>query len=385
MINDQFEYQKHNSFVKLIPKRSKLIENQVNRARIILKRPELTTSDNIEHSMILAEIKDIFLSEANRSVTKFQISENVAEELRTLNDIDVPAYLVHRYRYEIFPEKKKLDEYPPYLQIEPSSICNYRCVFCFETDKFFTRKSNGYMGHMPLDTFKLIIDQAEGNIEFISLASRGEPLLCPEIEGMLSYTRDKFLNLKMNTNASLLDEKKAHAILQSGLKTLVFSADAAEEPLYSKLRVGGNLENVINNITRFQEIRTTQYPSSKIITRVSGVKISSDQNFEKMQQVWGDLVDQVAFVSYNPWEQVYMTERSSLMKPCSDLWRRMFIWWDGKVNPCDVDYRSTLSVGNIHNKNISQLWRSSEYEELRSKHLNGNRGSKEPCNRCSVV
>ena len=41
------------------------------------------------------------------------------------------------------------------------------------------------MGHMKLDTFKLVIDQAEGNIEFISLASRGEPLICREIEKML--------------------------------------------------------------------------------------------------------------------------------------------------------------------------------------------------------
>ena len=41
---------------------------------------------------------------------------------------------------------------------------------------------------------------------------------------MLVYTRDKFFNLKINTNASLLDEKISHAILESGVKTLAFSA-----------------------------------------------------------------------------------------------------------------------------------------------------------------
>ena len=30
------------------------------------------------------------------------------------------------------------------------------------------------MGHMTFDTFKDIIDQIEGKIEFVSLASRGE-------------------------------------------------------------------------------------------------------------------------------------------------------------------------------------------------------------------
>ena len=58
------------------------------------------------------------------------------------------------------------------------------------------------MGHMTYETFKDIIDQAENNIEFISLASRGEPLICRDIEKMLAYTRNKFLNLKINTQCS---------------------------------------------------------------------------------------------------------------------------------------------------------------------------------------
>ena len=47
----------------------------------------------------------------------------------------------------------------------------------------------------------------------------------------------------------------------------------------------------------------------------------------------------------------------------------MFVWWDGKVNPCDVDYKSELSAGNIFNNNISELWKSKEYNSLRKRHL----------------
>ena len=136
---------------------------------------------------------------------------------------------------------------------------------------------------MKLETFKLLVDQAEGNIEFVSLASRGEPLLCPYIKEMLAYTRDKFLNLKINTNASVLDERMSHSILTSGVKTLVFSADAADENLYSKLRVNGKLAKILANIKQFQEIRIKNYPKSKIITRVSGVKISNQQNLDDME------------------------------------------------------------------------------------------------------
>ena len=78
------------------------------------------------------------------------------------------------------------------------------------------------MGTMNFDLFKRIIDQAEGNIEFLSLASRGEPLICKDIVRMFNYTQNKFLNLKVNTNASLLTEEKIHAILSGGVGTIVF-------------------------------------------------------------------------------------------------------------------------------------------------------------------
>ena len=126
------------------------------------------------------------------------------------------------------------------------------------------------MGTMNFDLFKRIIDQAEGNIEFLSLASRGEPLICKDIVRMFNYTQNKFLNLKVNTNASLLTEEKVHAILSGGVGTIVFSADAADEKLYSKLRVNGKLSKVLKNIELFNDIKEKKYKGNKIITRVSG-------------------------------------------------------------------------------------------------------------------
>jgi sulfatase maturation enzyme AslB (radical SAM superfamily) len=315
----------------------------------------------------------------------FKITPHIADELSRIEDTDIGRYGVHRYRYDVYPKKKILDHFPPYLQIEPTSVCNYRCVFCYQTDSEFTAKSNGHMGSMSFDLFKEIIDQAEGNIEFFSLASRGEPLLCKDIDKMLEYCRGKFLGLKMNTNASMLNEQHCHAILSGGVNTVVFSADAAKEPLYSQLRVKGNLEKVLGNIRLFQDIRSKQYPSSKIITRVSGVKYGSDQDMDSMISLWGELVDQISFVSYNPWENVYAAAVNDVTTPCSDLWRRMFVWFNGSANPCDTDFKSMLSIGTMHGSGISKLWQSEEYQRMRQAHLNKGRSSIDPCRRCSVV
>ena len=60
----------------------------------------------------------------------------------------------------------------------------------------------------------------------------------------------------------------------------------------------------------------------------------------------------------------------------------MFVWADGKVNPCDYDYKSTLSKWNVKNKSISEIWNSKEYTSLRQKHLDQKRNTIEPCIRC---
>ena len=377
-------YKKFNSFLELKVKKrvdQKFFLGQLKR---ILDTEINRNSFSKKEKKIFNQILIDLFNPPKKSYTKFSLTPNVIKEIQTLKVEQIINYLIHRYRYEIYPQMQIKDDYPPYLQIEPTSICNYRCVFCYQTDNAFNKRSQGYMGHMSFDTFKLIVDQAEENIEFISLASRGEPLLCPDIKKMLFYTKDKFLNLKINTNASLLDEKMSYAILESGVKTLVFSADAADSKLYGELRVNGKFEKIVKNIEKFQEIRSKHF-NSKIITRVSGVKVKKEQKIEKMNKFWNNLADQVAFVDYVPWENVYQSKKINIKKPCSDLWRRMFIWWNGDTNSCDVDYKSTLMVGNIKYKNINELWNSERYVLLRNKHNMKKRKQISPCNRCNVV
>ena len=381
MINNK-EYQKYNSFNEIQFKKKVNKENLLSQIKNCLYNDNNGELSNYQKKILERVKKDLF---HESSKEKFKLSNHVFNEINQIEEKDIPKYLFHRYRYEVFPKNFEKDDYPPFLQIEPSSICNYRCVFCFETDPTFSGKKSGFMGTMSLDLFKSIIDQAENKVEFISIASRGEPFVNNEIPKMLEYTSGKFLSLKINTNASLLNEKKIHAILSGGVTTIVFSADAADSELYAKLRVNGKLEKVLKNIELFNKIKETKYKNSKIISRVSGVKVGENQKIEDMYNLWGQLVDQVAFVNYNPWENVYNKEERKINLPCSDLWRRMFIWWDGKINPCDTDYKSLLSVSNFKEKSLRDAWNSKEYDDYREKHLNDNRNKIYPCKNCVLV
>ncbi len=376
-------YQKHNSFVEI--RQQKPLPDPRPRLKRLLEDGSSWGLAPQAAALVRQACRELLGLEAPAGHPPFALHANVQEELARLADSQLPRYLHYRFRYEAFPERKRLDDWPPCLQIEPTSACNFRCVFCYQTDAVFTKKANGHMGMMSLDLFKKVIDEAEGNVEAVTLASRGEPMACPDIAAMLRYAKGKFLALKLNTNASLLDEAKCHAILESDVSTLVFSADAAEEPAYSRLRVGGTLEKTLQKVRLFDDIRRRHYPDSTLITRVSGVKVPGSGELDAMESFWGRYVDQVAFVNYNPWENVYEAPDNGLGTPCSDLWRRMFVWWDGRVNPCDVDFRSELCVGDARGLSLKQLWRSPAYEELRAQHLERRRSDRSPCAKCSVV
>ena len=253
-------YRKHNSF-DAIQVQAPALQDVLTRVRQLEARLEsLTLSEEMKAVVTQACRELLGTARPRLERSPFHLYPYVMEEISRLTEEELPRYLWYRYRYDTFPSCKILDRFPPCLQIEPASVCNYRCVFCYQTDGAFTKRTNGHMGTMSLEMFQRVIDQAIGSCEAVTLASRGEPLLCPEIESMLAYARGKFLALKLNTNASLLDERRSHAILEGGVNTVVFSVDAASEPTYSRLRVGGQLERVLQNIRRFQEIRARHYP-----------------------------------------------------------------------------------------------------------------------------
>lgn len=357
-------------------------------ARLFNLRASLSGGLYSAHQSVLLEraLSDLIDPPAERASDTFWLRPHVLEEIERVDDVDLGRYLFHRYRYDIFPVTKELDDFPPCVQIEPSSICNFRCVFCFQTDPMLTSPKQGHMGQMPVERFKEIIDQIEGHVEFVTLASRGEPLLTKGIEEMLEYASGKFLGLKINTNASFLTESKAHAILAAEPNTLVFSADAADPVTYPQLRVNGDFDKVMGNIRQFMEIKKRDYPDSRMITRVSGVAFDRErQDHAAIEAFWSDFVDQVAFVDYNPWENAYDNDPNGIEEACSDLWRRTFVWWDGRMNPCDVDYRSFLSPGNVDEVSVAGLWNGPGYTHLREQHLAMERQDITPCRGCVTV
>ena len=294
-------------------------------------------------------------------------------------------YLIFRYKMQYFPKKRLVYDFPLYLLIEPVSACNLRCIMCFQIDESFTNDSN-FMGSMELELFKKIIDEAvEGGTKAITLASRGEPTLHPKLGDMLEYCAGKFFELKINTNGTRLNDALIHKILKSGVTNMVFSIDSYTKNEYESIRVKGIFEQVLQNVKRFKEIKEKFYPKSGCETRVSGVKVDKKQSPNKFKNFWKDYVNNVVMVEMeNRWDTYHNPKEIMANGACNYLWERMYVWYDGLCNPCDIDYKSKLSVGSIKDESIKEIWNGQKFTELRNMHLNGKRNKVYPCDRCPV-
>ena len=324
---------------------------------------------------------------------KYEASDYTHRFLYTM--IDEPEILEAvkaRYKYEqakYKPSESVLDEYPPLVQIELSSRCNYRCVFCYQSDDSFSSNKD-YMGFMDPELFRAVIDEIEGKVPFITFASRGEPTLHPKFAELLSYCKGKFLDIKVNTNFSTVGDKEMQAIADV-CNTVIASVDSADKEDYERLRVNGKFENIEKRIKKFKEEYLDQSQRrSKISFNASGVAHPSNTNSVELGgEHFTSLFDEVSMTPYDPWEIIYELPKNSSKKTCSQPWMRFFIWFDGTYSACDMDFKNLLHGEGVNNKigknhSVSSAWRSESMENLRNKHISEKRSDLFPCDRCPL-
>ena len=296
-------------------------------------------------------------------------------------------YLTFRYKFYISGKNNINLGYPPYVLIEPVSTCNLRCPFCFQTDKSFTKKP--YMGVIDFEFFKKIVDQAdELETGAITIASRGEPTMHKKFVQMLEYMNSKknIFEIKTNTNGTYLTEEMCHAIFKNNVTQVVISSDHYIKEHYERLRLGSNFDKVVKNVDMLFNIRNKYYPDSLTEIRISGIDNERNLDRKKFKDFWIKRCDHVsAGFPLERWN-TYENEVSTDVKdPCENLWDRMYVWFDGKVNPCDADYKSYLSYGNANDYNLKELWNSKIISNIRNLHTSNNRDKVNPCDRCGVT
>ena len=288
---------------------------------------------------------------------------------------------------------------PTAMQIETSSICNFRCPSCPLSAKDYDRPEK----HMSLDELRRVLD-AFPSVERIELQGLGEVFLNPAIHDIIREAASRGIRVQTFSNASKIDRDFAFEIVRSGLDLVNFSMDGADEETFRTLRKGGTLARFRRCLTNLMEARTR--PRSPRTPTIGLMTVLSKRNYRQMPkmlamaQAFG--VDSIIFTKINagpwsdqtpvlarrggahvaaragrrdiapPWtaapEVVWAFEDWTFQERTECYWPRQmtYVSVEGDVTPCCNFYDSReLNFGNVFREHGDDIWNNESYKAFR--------------------
>lgn len=296
-------------------------------------------------------------------------------------------YKEYRIKWKENPEFFLVEKAPLHLDIEPTSACNLRCPMCTRTVLLEEGSTNFKIETMSFENFKKVIDEAtEIGVYAIKLNWMGEPLMHKNIVEMVQYAKNKgIVDVMLNTNAVLLDEKMSKNLIEAGLDKIFFSFDSPNKENYEKIRVGANYEQTLENIKSFVKIRE-ELGYKTPLTRVSMVLMDSNKDeYSDYVKLFENVVDIVAYVEYIEPKSSGIKKEYNDGFACSQLWQRMVIAANGDVSVCCVDSTQQYIVGNVFKDGIENIWTNEKYKNIRKLHEEGKYNEVLMCEECELT
>lgn len=188
---------------------------------------------------------------------------------------------------------------PTLLTLETSSRCNLRCVMCPQAINAVDRPK--HMETQLMADLEKFIRQSER----IQLHGIGEPLASPAFWDSLKFIPEE-CDASINTNLTVLDDRRLNKLVASQLKVINVSLDAARAETYQKIR-GFSFEEVIGNIQRFVDARRVsgkKFPLLYMNMTLMRSNIEEILEFIELAARLG--ADSVHFWHLNRWTEVEM-------------------------------------------------------------------------------
>lgn len=311
------------------------------------------------------------------------------------------------YLYETAP-------YPQCIEVETTTVCNFKCVFCEHT--YWQEKAQ----HMSYDQFTYILDQFP-DLKWIGVSGIGQSYLNPDYPRILDLCKSRGIYIEQYDHCYYLNSDRARHIVEIGLDKILVSFDAATKETYDVVRVGSDWDTVLRNVKELDNWKKrlhSHWPEiyfhfvicksnihevvmhlellNKLKIDVASVQFSRmlhDLNQENLfVEIPPNLQDEVMRKSAELNIPVNWNANVSSCKPpqrtCT-AWQMPFIFVDGTVISCcalneqnDRPWQRETSLGNIFKQDFREIWYGEKYQQLRQGLKDG--GCPSGCGRCPI-
>ena len=272
--------------------------------------------------------------------------------------------------YNSNADSQSISFMPSLYIIEPTNYCNLSCPIC-PNSKYL----NSEKGFMNIDLYKRIIHQISEYADLIQLFWVGEPLLNNDLAQMISIAKaNTSAKISISTNGILISSESIQRLIDAGLDEIIVSMDAASSnEVYNSVRKNGDLITLNNNVKGIIDYSEKISIILKfIITNTNRIEL--DEFIEKWKPynvsvkinclyTWANQMPELR--SYSD----YLSPVENISRvPCSDLWYKIPIHWNGDVSLCCFDWSFNHCVGNIASQSVFDIWNSAKMVEIRKAH-----------------
>ena len=310
------------------------------------------------------------------------------------------AFLLNNF----FP-KLGIDLFPPFVEIEHTTVCNFRCVCCEHT--YWKEQSKS----MTFKEFKHVFDQF-GKLKWLGPTGMGSSYLNKDFHKMLAYAKSKGTIVEMFDHfAHFKTDEQIKELIEIGPDFLFISTYGATPKSFEKVCRGSDYKIIEKNIRKFVELKKQmkkRFPILSfhyIITKDSRDEVLTFLDFihslhtdiaevlvtpmlhaykeaEKYAvDIDEDYVRKVRerakkykipiTVNMSAKQEAEGLERKPPIRNCKE-YIMPFIFVTGHVTPCCAqneanvrDWQKKMSFGNVLEKPFRKIWYSPRYKAMR--------------------
>jgi radical SAM protein with 4Fe4S-binding SPASM domain len=264
------------------------------------------------------------------------------------------------YDTHIIDKSNWFGNIPPFtnLEINICAICNRKCFFCPKANRELFPNLNEFIS---LEFYESLVKDLAG-VNFagrISFCGLSEPFIHKKLKELTEITKrycpESYLDIL--TNGDYLTVENVQKLFDAGLDNIKVSMyDGPEQiPVFEKIRLECGLSEE-------QFVIRKRY-------------LSAEENFGLTINNRGGSVN---LKEYN-----IVPLKQPRKRSCYYPFHKLIIDYNGDVMICPCDWEKKLVAGNLHKRNIFEIWDSDVMKEVRLRLIKEDR-SKAPCRQCDI-
>lgn len=318
-------------------------------------------------------------------------------------------------------------EAPLCVFIDPTTYCNFECVFC--QTAFLQKNKPGFPRpeHLPLELFRKVVDDLAAfphPVRQLRLYGQGEPLVHPDFAEMAAYAVNSgHANSVMTlSNGALFTPALSQKIIATGIHEICISIDGLCDQQF-KLLVKRNISfaEYYDNLAYLHSIKG----DCTLRFTVQDNLLADDGERERCREIFGGICDSLTFGALYDWgadglaniapenavaignigkcaDKMRINPETALLPIHAEIYHRYLtdgqdrlvcpmIFYalnvnsNGKVSICCADFPQSLLCGDVRKESLSQIWHGERLHMYRERHLSGKREQFALCRDCHTL